>query len=636
MKPNHLLQYVLFYFSISIFSGRVWAEPEVNIELQNVDIKQFIDAVAKITEKNFILDPSVNGQVTVVLHEPIEKDQLYDLFLAVLNVHGYSASEIGHSIKIVPKIDAKPIDSVAIENDIPSGNARETKVLYAKHIPVSQLLRTLQPLIASDAHLASIDAGNAIIVTDTASNIRRLEKIMSELDRKKSNYTVLVNLKFANAEQLLPTVNEYNQAQGEVVATTIVAEPVSNSLVLSGEKIRIEELERLIQQLDLSSFKLSTPEKTQVVYLQFTQAAELAPLISRMLIKEDTSVSPVLVDSDQNINAIILKAKEKDIKAAVALIKTLDVRRAQVLVEVIIAEVSTTKAAELGFQWAMGNGDAIGVSSFDGSGPNIVELRSDPQSLGSGLSLGLGQFINNGFGFGALLRALAKDAHTNIISTPSILTLDNQEAEIVVGQNVPFVTGKYSNSESGSGSGAPFQTIKRQDVGLSLKIKPQVGTSGAIKLDIEQEISSINQQSNSATDIITNKRSIKTQVMASHNDLIILGGLIDDSLQETTEKVPVLGDLPFVGAAFKYRKSQLVKRNLMVFIKPTIIMDEAISGQISLDKYKSIRDMQAKDNSPIPLLSDVARPILDNMDDVSPLKDEKASELEKNLNSVDW
>jgi general secretion pathway protein D len=636
MKINKLVPFLVLAISIIVAAEKAGADQPAKIKLRDVDIRVFIETVAKITEKNFILDPSVNGRVNVMVHKSIEKDQLYDLFLAVLDVHGYTASTIGHSVKIVPKTQIKPIDRVQVSQALAKGNSRQTRVLYAKHLPVTKLLIALQPLMSNDVNMISVDAGNAIIVTDTAHNIQRLEKIMSQLDRAEQQHTVLVKLEHTKAQQLAPTLNEYNLAQGEVVKTTIVADTASNSLMLSGSKARISQLQLLIQQFDQRPLDTSLPKETQVIYLQFTQAAELAPLISQMVANGGENSSSVQVEAEPNINAILIKADAVDMKVAIALINKLDVRRAQVLVEAIIAEVSTTKAAELGFQWAMGKSGAIGVSSFGGSGPNIVELRSDPQSLGSGLSFGIGQFVNSGLGFGALLRALAKDAHTNIISTPSILTLDNQEAKIVVGQSVPFVTGKYSNSESGGGAGKPFQTIKRQDVGLSLTIKPQIGTGGAIKLSIEQEISSINPQSNSAADIITNKRSIKTQVMASHDDLIILGGLIDDTLQETTEKVPMLGDLPILGQLFKYSKTQQVKRNLMIFIKPTIILDEAISSQLALEKYQTIRTLQMQGKTKIPLLPGEVRPALSNLGSLEPKAIDMPEGSSANSDMVDW
>jgi general secretion pathway protein D len=306
----------------------------------------------------------------------------------------------------------------------------------------------------------------------------------------------------------------------------------------------------------------------------------------------DTAPVLISVQAEIDTNALVITAPEAVLQPILSVIKQLDVRRAQVLVEAIIAEISSSKAAELGVQWALGADSLAGTTSFGASGSNIIQLTANPLSVGSGFTLGVGQFGAGQLGIGALLRVLASDASTNIISTPSLLTMDNQEAEIVVGQNVPFVTGQYSSTGSGSTPNAPFQTIKREDVGLRLKIKPQINQGDAISLEIFQEISSIAPSSASASDIVTNKRSIKTTVIANDGNLIILGGLIDDTVIKVQQKVPFLGDIPFMGALFRSNSSRRIKQNLLVFIRATIIRDPELSRDLSQKKYNFMRDIQ--------------------------------------------
>jgi general secretion pathway protein D len=342
------------------------------------------------------------------------------------------------------------------------------------------------------------------------------------------------------------------------------------------------------------------------------------------------------VQAEPSINALVITAPDAAMQSMLAVIKQLDVRRAQVLVEAIIAEISSSKAAEIGVQWALGNNSSLGATNFGAAGSSLVQLKANPLSLGSGLSLGVGNFSSGG-GIGALLRALASDASTNIISTPSLLTMDNQEAEIVVGQNVPFVTGQYSNTGGSSSPSSPFQTIKRQDVGLRLRILPQINQGDAITLEISQEISSLAPSTVSAADIVTNKRSIQTKVIANDGDLIILGGLIDDNLQETSEKVPILGDLPILGAAFRYKKSQLVKRNLMVFIRPTVVRDAAILEAASHGKYQLLRTQQLlTSDKNVMLMPGVQRPVLEELNKSLTQPSQPNADQSPEASTVNW
>ena len=597
------------------------------LNLKNADIHSLIETVALATGKNFIVDPRVQGKVTVISSSAVSADEIYQVFLSVLDVHGFIAAPSGSSIKIVPKINARVSGAVTeISNSQSAGDAIVTQVMAVKHVPAVQIVPVIRPLLPQEAHLAAYLPTNMLILSDTARNAKRVWDMVRRIDQPLDQSLEIVELKHASAQEVVGIINSLglnsNISAGDTSSKTqiVIADQRTNSIILNAGAELLPRLRALIAHLDAPVAQMTG--YTKVVYLHYSKAESLAPILADMAtaqpITEEANTSDqapiqVSVQAEPDINALIITAPDAVMQSMLAVIKQLDVRRAQVLVEAIIAEISSSKAAEIGVQWALGNSGIAGATNFGASGSSLVQLKANPLSLGSGLSLGIGKF-GSGLGIGALLRALSSDASTNIISTPSLLTMDNQEAEIVVGQNVPFVTGQYSNAGGGSTPSSPFQTIKRQDVGLRLKILPQINQGDAITLDILQEISSIAPSTVSAADIITNKRSIQTRVIANDGDLIILGGLIDDSLQETSEKVPLLGDLPIFGAAFRYKKTQLVKRNLMVFIRPTVVRDAAILEAASHGKYQLLRTQQLlRSDQDIMLLPGAERPVLEEL-----------------------
>ena len=600
------------------------------LNLKNADIHSLIETVALATGKNFIVDPRVQGKVTVISSSAVSADEIYQVFLSVLDVHGFIAAPSGSSIKIVPKINARVSGAVTeISNSQSAGDAIVTQVMAVKHVPAVQIVPVIRPLLPQEAHLAAYLPTNMLILSDTARNAKRVWDMVRRIDQPLDQSLEIVELKHASAQEVVGIINSLglnsNISAGDTSSKTqiVIADQRTNSIILNAGAELLPRLRALIAHLDAPVAQMTG--YTKVVYLHYSKAESLAPILADMAtaqpITEEANTSDqapiqVSVQAEPDINALIITAPDAVMQSMLAVIKQLDVRRAQVLVEAIIAEISSSKAAEIGVQWALGNSGIAGATNFGASGSSLVQLQANPLSLGSGLSLGIGKF-GSGLGIGALLRALSSDASTNIISTPSLLTMDNQEAEIVVGQNVPFVTGQYSNAGGGSTPSSPFQTIKRQDVGLRLKILPQINQGDAITLDILQEISSIAPSTVSAADIITNKRSIQTRVTANDGDLIILGGLIDDNLQETSEKVPLLGDLPILGAAFRYKKTQLVKRNLMVFIRPTVVRDAAILEAASHGKYQLLRTQQLlRSDQDIMLLPSAKRPVLEELNEI--------------------
>jgi general secretion pathway protein D len=613
-----------------------------SLNLKNADIHSLIETVAIATGKNFIIDPRVQGKVTVVSSGTVSAEELYQVFLSVLDVHGFIAAPSGTSVKIVPKINTRLSGSVTeVSNDAAAGDAIVTQIMALKHVPAVQVVPVIRPLLPQEAHLAAYLPTNMLILSDTARNAKRVWNMVRRIDLPLEQSLEIMQLKHATATEVVGIINSLglntNIATGAPAKNPIViADQRTNAIIINAGSDLLPRLRALIAHLDAPVAEMTG--NTKVVYLHYAKAELLAPIISDMATAqalskeaetEDAPPTLISVQAEPETNALVITAPDAALQSMLGVIKQLDVRRAQVLVEAIIAEISTSKAAELGVQWALGTNNIVGATSFGASGSNLIQLKANPLSLGSGLSVGVGQFAADQLGIGALLRALASDASTNIISTPSLLTMDNQQAEIVVGQNVPFITGQYASTGSGETPTSPFQTIKRQDVGVRLQIKPQINQGDAISLEILQEISSLAPSTVSAADIVTNKRSIQTTVIANDGDLIILGGLIDDNLQESSEKVPLLGDLPILGAAFRYKKSTMVKRNLMVFIRPTIVRDAAVLAAASHGKYTLLRTQQLlSSDADVMLMPGVKRPVLEELNQPKPKANDDQIQLE--------
>ena len=641
-KPWRLAKRTCFILTFMLMSSTSSYAEGASLNLKNADIHSLIETVAIATGKNFIIDPRVQGKVTVVSSGTVSAEELYQVFLSVLDVHGFIAAPSGTSVKIVPKINTRLSGSVTeVSNDAAAGDAIVTQIMALKHVPAVQVVPVIRPLLPQEAHLAAYLPTNMLILSDTARNAKRVWNMVRRIDLPLEQSLEIMQLKHATATEVVGIINSLglntNIATGAPAKNPIViADQRTNAIIINAGSDLLPRLRALIAHLDAPVAEMTG--NTKVVYLHYAKAELLAPIISDMATAQALSkeaetedAPPVLisVQAEPETNALVITAPDAALQSMLGVIKQLDVRRAQVLVEAIIAEISTSKAAELGVQWALGTNNIVGATSFGASGSNLIQLKANPLSLGSGLSVGVGQFAADQLGIGALLRALASDASTNIISTPSLLTMDNQQAEIVVGQNVPFITGQYASTGSGETPTSPFQTIKRQDVGVRLQIKPQINQGDAISLEILQEISSLAPSTVSAADIVTNKRSIQTTVIANDGDLIILGGLIDDNLQESSEKVPLLGDLPILGAAFRYKKSTMVKRNLMVFIRPTIVRDAAVLAAASHGKYTLLRTQQLlSSDADVMLMPGVKRPVLEELNQPKPKANDDQIQLE--------
>jgi general secretion pathway protein D len=618
----------------SLLYTELWAEENITFNFNKVDIVSLIKTVAKITGKNFIIDPKVSGEVTIVTSETMPASELYGVFLSVLQVHGFTAIEDGASVKIVPNAQAKQ-EALTVYNNGQGGSLRDLPVtsLYKLHyVPAEQLVTLIRPLAGSDSYLVAHKESNTVIIVDENANIKRLVRIIEQLDQPGSGETVIIPVRYASAAELVTVIGSLetkrDKSAGEHLQ--LMADNRTNSIVLSCEPPDLLRLKTLIASLDT---EVVDEESTQVIFLRYSQAKDMVPLLIGIANGTNqagkplpTAKSPVTIQADEGTNALIITAGPGAMKSMQTVIRTLDIRRDQLMIEAVIAEVSTDKAAEFGIQWrtaekvSANRSASIGGTNFDATGSGINQVSVNPMSVGDGLSLGffngttkiLGTEILN---LSVLVRALDQAGDTNILSTPSLMTMDNQEAEIVVGQNVPFPTGSYTSTGSSTTAVNPFTTYERRDVGIKLKVKPQINEGNTIRLEIAQEVSSL-ASFNVNSGPITNTRSIKTTVLIDDGKLLVLGGLISDDLQETQQKVPVIGDVPLLGIPFRYNSSKHVKRNLMVFLRPVIVRDANTNSRITFDKYDYIRSQQQgygqrrmpqtlMPNEPIPLVPPV-------------------------------
>ncbi|MFA7386800.1 MAG: type II secretion system secretin GspD, partial [Thiohalobacteraceae bacterium] len=515
------------------------------------------------------------------------------------------------------------------------GDEVVTRVIEVNNVSAAQLVPILRPLVPQQGHMAAYPGTNVLIVSDRAENIERLVSIVKRMDQRSDSEIEVMPLQHASAAEVVRIITALDrpqpgQPQDPAGASSVIADERTNSVLIGGGKAERLRLRMVISHLDTP---LDRGGNTHVIYLKYAKAEDLVQVltgVSTSLAEEQkgqaaaggNTEAALTIQADENANALVINAPPDVYRSLAAVVRQLDIRRAQVHVEAIIAEISTDKAVELGIQWR-GTSDFTGSGVIGGTdfptatGSSINSVAQNPLNAGAGLSLGYfeGTVTLPGtsteiLNLGALIRALSSDSATNILSTPNLVTLDNQEAEIIVAQNVPFVTGSFSNTGATEGAANPFQTIQRQDVGLTLKVKPQINEGDAIKLEIEQEISSVGEKAE-AVDIVTNKRSIKTTVMVDDHQLVVLGGLLDDQLIEGVQKVPLLGDLPLLGNLFKSRRSTKVKSNLMVFIQPSIIRDAAYFNATSSAKYNYMRGLQTKQREKgVNLLPDTDAPIL--------------------------
>lgn len=580
---------------------------QLTLNLRDVDIQTLIDLVAEETGTNFIVDPRVRGRVSVVSGRPVARDELYDLFLGVLRVYGFAAVPGDAAVRIIPDVQAKQAEVPDLFPALSSRNDQVvTHVIRTEHVVAAQLVPILRPLIPQGGHLAAATETNALVIADNAANVRRIANLIAQIDRPIETGIEVIELQHARAARVADLLRELEAGTSESVRPPprILADERGNAIILSGSADRRVALRALVAHLD-------TPVvggNIQVHYLRYAQAEEVVEVLRPIAeakeaaanAREDRSVGSLRIQAHPTNNAIVIYGAQEEARELLDVVEQLDIRRAQVMVEAVIAEISADRARQLGVQWLGGNPDSgVGLVNFNSSGRGLLQLADGvnrflggsvnalPFNPPDGLVLGgLGRSGNTQIGL--LINALQGDAFTNILSTPSLLTMDNEQAEIVVGQNVPFVVGR-----SVEDSGQAFDSIRREDVGVKLRIRPQINEGNTIRLEIEQEVSQIAPTAVAgARDLVTNTRSLKTHVLVEDGEMLVLGGLISENREETRDKIPGLGDLPGLGRLFRYDSETMKKTNLMVFLYPRIIRDTASGAAVTGEKYHYMRRQQ--------------------------------------------
>lgn len=605
---------------------------KATLNLKETDIEVFIESVSRITGKTFIIDPRVkNKKVTVISQHEMDEDEIFALFLSVLQVHQFSAVETNGIYKI-EQLQAAKQDSVPVYTEGGKqykGDQVITRVIKVDNIDVGQLVPLLRTLVSTQGHMAQYKPTNVMVIHDTAANLERIVKIIRQIDRESNEEIEVVPLLHASATEVVRILESLEKQAGQQKGPTtnkpkFVADERTNSILLSADKKASLRLRALIARLDS---EIDNNGNTKVIYLKYANAEELATLLEGVgesieaeegdkgKARRSNNNKSYSIKAHTETNSLVITAAPDVMRSFESVINQLDLRRKQVHVEAIIVEISDSKVKELGVQWAT----QAGLVNFTNSSPSITSVAGGVLSYqgieqpgtttiidgnivqnpgtsngdnGAALAQVLAGATGALFGFtdekswAGLLKALATDTDSNVLSTPSLTTLDNEEASISIGQEIPVITG----STLGNNNSNPFQSVDRKDVGIKLKITPQINEGDAVRLTIEQEVSSI--AGATGADIVTNKRQITTTVLAGNGQTIVLGGLIDDDIQESAQKVPVLGDIPLIGNLFSSRATTKVKRNLMVFIRPTIISDAAGFDDISSRKYNYMRAQQ--------------------------------------------
>lgn len=611
------------------------------VNLKDADISALVSEVAEVTGRNFVVDPRVKGTITVISSKELSAPQLYELFLSVLSVNGFAAVPSGSLVKIVPDVNAKQM-AVPVDVDMSTrGEALVTRVITLENANATDLVPVLRPMMPQFAHLAAIPSANALVVSDRANNVDALARIIQQLDGVDGDQLEVLPLKDARVDDVVSMLESLtgvgtgapataNKGNSQFFRVRVVADARSNRLLLKGDEQGRKRLRELVTTLDTPNERLGG---VRVVRLRHASAKQVAEVL-RGLVSNDgakgimtpppasgtASGSPLSVSgggvsliADETLNALVVRADPALMKEVISVIDQLDQRRSQVLIQAAIVEVSGDNAHQLGVQWASGDpAKGVGLINFSTAGASLAQIggaiaANNPTAagIGDGAAIGLGKSRTNSNGdrtfYGALIQALSTVTNANLLSTPSVMTLDNQEAKIVVGQNVPFITGTTTSSSTTTSN--PFQTIERQDVGITLKVIPHIGEGGTIRLEIEQEVSAVQPATTgiNSADLITSKRSIKTTVLADDGQTIVLGGLIQDDAKRTVSKVPLLGDIPLLGYLFRATRDTKTKQNLLVFLQPTLLRDGTGAAALSQRQYDAMRtlDMAVSKNGKV-------------------------------------
>lgn len=642
-------------FAIALLLGvfllsRPTLAQDFTVNLKDTDIQEFIEFVADVTGSTIVIDPSVKGKVKVVSSKPVSRAELYDLFLSILDVHGYTAVRSGDVVRVIPNKNARsaPVDVISGTSII--NDEYVTQVIRLENVSAAKLIPVLRPLVPQQAHMAAYAPSNAIIISDIRANIDRITQIIDSMDQSAVKKTEVVKLRYGvstDVVEMLKALEKSRAGEGADAndEASLVADKRTNSIIVTADEVSIERIKSLIDYLDIP---LEQSGNVRVMYLEYANATDVAEVLTRVMqnltrLDDETTgrnrsanSAKSTIEADEGTNSLIITADTDEMAALESVIARLDIRRAQVLVEAIIVEMEIVEGRELGLQWLFANDSGLFGSAISSSqaqqGRNAALAQAIlPEDAGSNdisvrnIAGALSQVPGSTFGWGVvdqnltmstILNALESQGNANILSTPSLLTLDNEEAFITVGQQVPFVTGSYTNTGAANGVANPFQTIQRENVGVTLQVTPQINEGDSVVMDIVQEVSSISQQVLSASDVITNERKIETKVLAKDGDIVVLGGLVKDDIQDSRQGVPILSGIPVIGRLFRSDVVSVTKSNLLVFIRSTIIRDDEDLAGATAEKYRYIRDQQReRRDQGLMFLDDAVMPLLPTWED---------------------
>ena len=579
------------------------------LNFKDADVGELIKFVSEATGETFLVHPGVKAKINVVSSTPLDEGGLYELFLAVLEIHGYTSVRGSDGIVSILPIKQAKTEPGPVGAGTTPRDSREVviRVVGLTNISANKLIGVLRPLLSPDSHLVAYPPTNSMIVADTSANIAKMLKIISRIDKQTEGRVTIASLKYADAGEVSKLVERLGKKDAEDKGAPLLLVPDNrtNSILIKGNEISTDQAMALISRLDTPAGQLSN---ARVIYLKHADAMEVAPILNKVIeniVSNRNTLNKTQkkarLEAHEGTNSLIITADGEVLKTLEAIITRLDVRRSQVLVEAIIVEVRDNDTERIGTEFLFAD-SSHGAFSFsegasgvlspliarldDASGSELLRNLSGGLSAREGGVLGLGDFTDPDQLFGLLVSALKSNTHANVLSTPSLLTLENTEAYIVVGQNVPFITGSYTNTNNNN----PFQTISRRDIGTTLKVTPYINEGDTVLLDIEQEVSSLSgAATGNAADIITNQRKIQTSILAANKQIVVLGGLIANTQEQIKRKVPVLGSIPILGFLFRSNSIEQRRTNLLVFIRPTIIRNNKELDQETQTRYNYIR-----------------------------------------------
>ena len=572
------------------------------LNFNDTDIQEVIRFVSKTIDKTIIIDPKVKGKVQVISSKPVNSQELYELFLSILEIQGFAAINSGDVIRIIPAKDARTAPVPVTRRSVEPSSEVITQVIQLENISAAKLIPVLRPLAPQQAHMAAYAPSNAIIISDTAANIARITDVIKSIDLSAVQKTDIIALEHASADEVVRMLDQLQKTQAqkgqaENKKVLLVADKRTNSILITGDELERQRLQSLINYLDTP---LAQHGNVKVLYLEYAQATELAGVLTKVVQSMEGAAQQAggqaaqrpaaTIEADEGTNSLIITANADIMQSLLSVVERLDIRRAQVLVEAIIVELSDDNDDIIGIDWLfVNNNGAYGSVTNSTAGPSVLgaiagventfDALENAAAIGSAISgrpggvLGVGR-LDDDISFNVVLNALQTNTQANILSTPSLMTLDNEEASITVGRSIPFVTGSFTSTGNNSNPDNPFQTVDRENVGITLRVTPQINEGDSLVLAISQEISDVLPTEGLLNDNpITSERSIETNILADNGQVIVIGGLIEDRVTQSSQKIPLLGDIPWLGRLFRSDGTNVTKTHLLVFLRPTIVRD---------------------------------------------------------------